>query len=47
MAILDRVEANEETVMTAAMGQRSAELSDGRRVMNWLKRRIRPSRSES
>ena len=30
MAILDRVEANEETVMTAAMGQRSAELSDGR-----------------
>jgi rhamnose transport system ATP-binding protein len=30
MAILERAEANEETVMTAAMGQRSAELSDGR-----------------
>ena len=30
MAILDRAEANEETVMTAAMGQRSAEPSDGR-----------------
>jgi rhamnose transport system ATP-binding protein len=30
MAILDRAEANEETVMTAAMGQRSAELVDGR-----------------
>ena len=30
MAILDRVEANEETVMTAAMGQRSAEPSNGR-----------------
>ena len=30
MAILDRAEANEETVMTAAMGQRSAEPVDGR-----------------
>jgi rhamnose transport system ATP-binding protein len=30
MAILDRAEANEETVMTAAMGQRSAEPSNGR-----------------
>jgi rhamnose transport system ATP-binding protein len=30
MAILDRAEANEETVMTAAMGQRSAEESNGR-----------------
>ncbi len=29
MAILDRAEANEETVMTAAMGQRSTELVDG------------------
>ena len=30
MAILDRAEANEETVMTAAMGQRSADSVDGR-----------------
>jgi rhamnose transport system ATP-binding protein len=30
MAILDRAEANEETVMTAAMGQRSAVTVDGR-----------------
>jgi rhamnose transport system ATP-binding protein len=30
MAILDRSEANEETVMTAAMGQRSADSVDGR-----------------
>ena len=30
MAILDRAEANEETVMTAAMGQRSADPVDGR-----------------
>ncbi len=30
MAILDRAEANEETVMTAAMGQRSTEPADGR-----------------
>jgi rhamnose transport system ATP-binding protein len=30
MAILGRAEANEETVMTAAMGQRSADLVDGR-----------------
>jgi rhamnose transport system ATP-binding protein len=30
MAILDRTEANEETVMTAAMGQRSGEPSNGR-----------------
>ena len=30
MAILDRAEANEETVMTAAMGQRSADSADGR-----------------
>ena len=30
MAILDRAEANEETVMTAAMGQRSTDSIDGR-----------------
>ena len=30
MAILDRAEANEETVMTAAMGQRSTDSVDGR-----------------
>ena len=30
MAILDRAEANEETIMTAAMGQRSADSVDGR-----------------
>ena len=30
MAILDRAEANEETVMTAAMGQRSTKPADGR-----------------
>ena len=30
MAILDRAEANEETVMTAAMGQRSTDPIDGR-----------------
>ncbi len=30
MAILDRSEANEETIMTAAMGQRSAGSADGR-----------------
>jgi rhamnose transport system ATP-binding protein len=30
MAILDRAEANEETVMTAAMGQRSPHLVDGK-----------------
>jgi len=30
MAILDRGEANEETVMTAAMGQRAVEPSVGR-----------------
>ncbi len=41
MAILDRAEANEETVMTAAMGQRSAN-SRRKAVMNWLKRRVRP-----
>jgi rhamnose transport system ATP-binding protein len=30
MTILDRAEADEETVMTAAMGQRSANPIDGR-----------------
>ena len=36
MAILDRAEANQETVMTAAMGQRSDGLDRWKAVMNWL-----------
>ena len=41
MAILDRAEADQETVMTAAMGQASP-ADRGRRGMNWLQRHIRP-----
>ena len=42
MAIIDRAEANEETVMTAAMGQRAVGTVTWKAVMNWLKRRVRP-----
>ena len=42
MAILNRAEANEETVMTAAMGQRSTDTIAWKADMNWLKRRVRP-----
>ena len=42
MAILDRAEANEETIMTAAIGPEIGGLRRRKAVMNWLKRRVRP-----
>ena len=42
MAIFDRDEATQETVMTAAMGQADDVADDGGRGMNWLQRHVRP-----
>ena len=42
MAILDRDEATQETVLTAAMGQAATRPRTERRGMNWLQRHVRP-----